>query len=276
MMITLTHHITFWQEAYDYDKPHMQRNGGMYKIKNKAPTICPFMDISIGERRHELLVAACLWVTVAFLRLWQSTLGGQVAGDVCWQVHLIWRRRTYFVNEPYSNCCSCCPWIHIFMEQMAQCFYLLTCVGDTVVLALPAHVINDNDPDERGSNHTAHHNDYHNAHSGPAILVVAHTSVTVWWRRNSQVDVATLRSQSIWHATGIFPSISRASIYYNKKLVGSSKEVALCENQRAVIFGPVESGSWAATSYTLEHSSFTVGHCSVFQWSQERWSFWKN
>lgn len=46
-------------------------------------TICSFVHISVGERRHELLVTARLRVTVAFLRLRQSSLRGEVAGDVC-------------------------------------------------------------------------------------------------------------------------------------------------------------------------------------------------
>lgn len=151
---------------------------------------------------------------------------------------------------------------------------LLTCVSDTVVLVLPAHVIDDNDPDQRGSNHTAHHHNYNNAHSGPAVLVIP-TSITIWWWRYTKIDVATLCSQSIRHDAGVFPSISRSSIYNNKELVGSSKEVAFCKQQRAVIFGPVESGSRAPPSNTLKHSSFTTCHRSVFKWSQEGWSFWK-
>lgn len=69
---------------------------------DKLLTICSLMDISIGERRHKLLMAASLRVTVAFLRLWQSTLRGQVAGDVCWQIHLIWNRETYFVTRYWA------------------------------------------------------------------------------------------------------------------------------------------------------------------------------
>ncbi len=61
-------------------------------LDDKWLTICALMDISVGERRHKLLMAASLRITVAFLRLWQSTLRGQVAGDVCWQIHLIWNR----------------------------------------------------------------------------------------------------------------------------------------------------------------------------------------
>ena len=37
--------------------------------KGRFLTICALMDVSVGERRHELLVAAGLRVTVAFLRL---------------------------------------------------------------------------------------------------------------------------------------------------------------------------------------------------------------
>lgn len=69
----------------------------LHAFKGKLLTICALMDVSIRDRRHELLVAASLGVTVAFLRLRQSTLRGQVAGDVCWQIHLIWNRQRDFV-----------------------------------------------------------------------------------------------------------------------------------------------------------------------------------
>lgn len=164
---------------------------------------------------------------------------------------------------------------HLFYTTGSYRSKRLTCVCDTVVLALSAHVIDDNDPDQWGSNHTAHHHNHHNAHSGPAVLVIPCTRIAVWWWWDAEVDVATLCSQSIRHDAGVFPSISRTCIYYDKKLVGGSKEVALCEDQRSVIFGPVETGGWAASSYTLKHSSFTTGHCSVFQWPHEGWSFWR-
>ena len=107
--------------------------------------------------------------------------------------------RTHFM---FSKQCS--------LDKMSK---LLTCICDTVVLALSAHVIDHNDPDQRGSDHTAHHHDHHDAHCGPAVLVVPCTRIAVGRGRDTEVDVAALRSQSIRHDAGVFPHIGRTGIY---------------------------------------------------------------
>lgn len=233
------------------------------------------MDISIRERRHELLMAASFRVTVAFLRLWQSTLWGQVARDVCWQIYFICKRQK---KKPFSQTATgfdglgfqirMSPWQTVASP-------LQTCIGDTVVLALPAHVIDNDHPDQRGSNHTAHNHNHHDSHRGPAVLVIHCTSIAIWGRWDAQVDVATLGSQRVGHDAGVFPHVSWTSVNYDQELIGCSKKVTLGEQQRPVVFGPVQARSWAATSDTLEHSRFTAGHRSVFQRSHEGRSFWR-
>lgn len=62
--------------------------------KDEGLTICAFVHITIGGR-HKLLVASCFRITVAFLRFWQSSLGGQITGNISRQVYLFWKRNTH-------------------------------------------------------------------------------------------------------------------------------------------------------------------------------------
>lgn len=135
-----------------------------------------------------------------------------------------------------------------------------TCVGDAVVLAPPAHVIYDDDPDQRGADHAAHHHDHHDADGGPAILVVADAGVAVGRWRDGQVDVATLCAQRVRHDACVFASVSRASVHNDQQLVGGGKEVALSEHQLAVVLGPVKPGGGAPPGDALQHGGFATCH----------------
>lgn len=57
-------------------------------MNSKVPTVSAFVYVSIG-RRHKLLMTACLRVAVAFLWFRQSSLGRQIAGNVCRQIKLL-------------------------------------------------------------------------------------------------------------------------------------------------------------------------------------------
>lgn len=151
-----------------------------------------------------------------------------------------------------------------------------TRVSDAVIFTLPPHVVDDDNPHQGRPHHTAHHDDDHDAHCGPAILLMGDAAlgrVTVGGCQNVQVDMAAFSAQRVGHNARVFPSILQSSIYNDQQLICCSKKMPLGDHQRAVIFSPVEARGRIAPSYALQHCCFTPRYRPVFQRPHEGRSF---
>lgn len=139
-----------------------------------------------------------------------------------------------------------------------------TCVSDAVVLTLASHVVDDYHPNQRRAHHTTHNHHHHNAHCSPAIRVVATASrLTVRRGGDAEVNVSTLCAECVGHNAGVLPCICRPGIHDNKQLIGCCKKVTLSQQQRSVVFCPIQARSGAPTSYALKNSSLTTCHCTI-------------
>lgn len=140
----------------------------------------------------------------------------------------------------------------------------LTCICYTVVFTISPHVINDDDPHKWGADNAADDHHHNNANCCPSILTVyAGHRVTVGRGWDAEVDMTALCAERVGHDAHVFPCISRAGIYDYEKLIGCGEEVTFRQHQRGVVFGPVEAGGGATTSYALEDSSLTSGNVTV-------------
>lgn len=102
----------------------------------------------------------------------------------------------------------------------------LTCVGDTVLLALLPGLVDDAHPDQRRQDDAAHHSDGEDAH-GAAIPPAAGGG------HDAQLAVRALRAQGVGDLARVLARVLHHHVLNNEQLVAGREVVPLGEAQGA-------------------------------------------